>query len=244
MVEAMSDNELRPAARDLLDVARAARTPSDQHRERAYQALVAGLGGTAAVGTAKVAAAAGKVVAKSTFAWLKWALPAALVASAGAGTYVWSSRGPAPPASPVSNVAPQAPPVAPVASPAAGIEEPAAVPPSALPDAEIKPPPAALPSPKPSARASSDALVQELSLLHEALAASRSGNAARALELAREHARQYPASRLGIERSAIEVRSLCSLGRPAEARKVADRLRARAPSSPVSAALKDTCVGK
>ena len=102
----------------------------------------------------------------------------------------------------------------------------------------------AQPAPKAAGKPSADALVQELSLLHEALAASRSGTAARALTLAREHARQYPGSRLGIERSAIEVRSLCSLGRPAEARKVADRLRARAPSSPVSAALKDTCVGK
>jgi hypothetical protein len=233
MVETMSDNELRPAARDLLDVARTARTPSDQHRERAYQALVAGLGGTAAVGTAKVAAAA----AKSTFAWLKWALPAALAMSVGAGAYVWSSREPAPPA----QVAPKAPPAAPVALPAPIDAAPAIPQPSAVPDAEIKP---AQPMPKASAKPSGDALVQELSLLHEALAASRSGNAARALTLAREHARQYPASRLGIERSAIEVRSLCSLGRPAEARKVADRLRARAPSSPVSAALKDTCVGK
>jgi hypothetical protein len=80
--------------------------------------------------------------------------------------------------------------------------------------------------------------------LHEALAASRSGNAARALELAREHAKRYPSSRLGLERSAIEVRSLCSLGRAAEARKIADRLRAQAPSSPLIASLKDTCVGK
>lgn len=240
MVETMSDNELRPAARDLLDVARTARTPSDRHRERAYQALVAGLGGTAAVGTAKVASAAAKVAAKSSFAWLKWALPAALVMSAGAGSYVWSSRQPAPPA-PAPNVAPKALPIAPVAEPAPVAEEPAAALPSVLPDAEIKPTPGL---PKAPAKPSGDALVQELSLLHEALAASRSGNAARALTLAREHARQYPASRLGIERSAIEVRSLCSLGRPAEARKVADRLRARAPSSPVSAALKDTCVGK
>lgn len=240
MVETMSDNELRPAARSLLDVARAARTPSDQHRERAYQALLAGLGGTAAVGTAKVASAAAKVAAKSSFAWLKWALPAALVVSAGAGSYVWSSRQPAPPA-PAPKVAPKALPIAPVAEPAPVAQEPAAALPGVLPGAEVKPTPGL---PKASAKPSGDALVQELSLLHEALAASRSGNAARALELAREHARQYPASRLGIERSAIEVRSLCSLGRPAEARKVADRLRARAPSSPVSAALKDTCVGK
>jgi hypothetical protein len=94
--------------------------------------------------------------------------------------------------------------------------------------------------PKPS----SDDLAQELSLLHQALAASRSGNAASALTLAQQHAQRYPNSRLRNERDAIEVRSLCSLGRGAEAKKIAERLRARAPNSPVSAALQDTCVGK
>ena len=237
MVETMSDNELRPAALRVVEVARRARTPNDAHRQRAYQALVAGLGGTAAVGTAKVAAAAGKVVAKSAFAWLKWAIPAALVVSGGAGTYVWSSREHAAPA-PVASPAP-----APVVTAPTPPSEEVAVPeaPRALPEASAKP--ARLP-PKAGAKPSGDALVQEISLLHEALAASRSGNAARALQLAREHAKRYPGSRLGIERSAIEVRSLCSLGRAAEARKVADRLRAQAPSSPLIASLQDTCVGK
>lgn len=236
MVEAMSDNELRPAARSVVDVARQARTPSDQHRERAYQALVAGLGGTAAVGTAKVAAAAGKVALKGAFAWMKWLIPAALAVSGGAGAYVWSRSGPASP--PPAHVAPPGPvrvEVPPQVEPAAEI-------PSALPNASAKPV-ATLPQ-KASIKPSGDALVQELSLLHEALAASRSGNAARALELAREHAKRYPSSRLGIERSSIEVRSLCSLGRASEARKVAERLRSLAPNSPVTASLKDTCVGK
>ena len=231
----MSDNELRSAARNVVDMARSARTPSDQHRDRAYQALVAGLGGTAAVGTTKVAAAAAKVALKGTFAWLKWAIPAAALAS-GAGGYVWYSRQPAPP---VSHVAPPRPAAQP--APAAPVVAPTA-PPSVSAAAEISPP---LAQPlKAAPKPSGDALVQELSLLHQALAASGSGNAARALELAREHAKRYPSSRLSVERSAIEVRSLCSLGRPAEARKVADRLRSQAPSSPVSAALKDTCVGK
>jgi hypothetical protein len=236
MVETMSDNELRPAARSVVEIARNARTPSDAHRERAYQALLAGLGGSAAVGTTKLAAAA----AKGTFAWLKWALPTALIASAGAGGYAWSSRAsarapvplqaaPSAAAAPVAIVtAPRTPSPSSNASPEPSAQQPVPMPPSLR------------PAPKPSA----DALVQELSLLHQALAASRSGNASRALELSREHAQRYPSSRLGVERSAIEVRSLCSLGRPAEARKVAERLRSQAPSSPVSAALKDTCVGK
>jgi len=235
----MSDNELRPAARSVVDIARQARTPSDQHRERAYQALVAGLGGTAAVGTAKVAAAAGKVALKGTFAWLKWAIPAALAVSGGAGAYLWSTSGPA--SAPPAHLAPRAP--APVDAPAQAA--PAPVAPevsSALPEASAKP--AAASTQKAGSKPGADALVQELSLLHEALAASRSGNAARALELSREHAKRYPGSRLGTERSSIEVRSLCSLGRASEARKVAERLRSQAPSSPVTASLKDTCVGK
>ena len=124
---------------------------------------------------------------------------------------------------------------------APSIEQPPPTSASAVP--QLSPSPPSQP-PKAAPKPSGDALVQEISLLHQALAASGSGNAARALELAREHAQRYPNSRLSVERSAIEVRSLCSLGRPAEARKVADRLRAQAPSSPVSAALKDTCVGK
>jgi len=238
----MSDNELRSAARNVVDTARSARTPSDEHRDRAYRALVAGLGGTAAVGTTKVAAATAKVALKGTFAWLKWAIPAAVLAS-GAGGYAWYTRTPVA-TPPNAHVAPPAPALVP-APPApvigASVEPPAPPSVSALPEAS-----AATPSPqlKPAPKPSGDALVQEISLLHQALAASSSGNAARALELAREHAQRYPNSRLGVERSAIEVRSLCSLGRPTEARKVADRLRAQAPSSPVSAALKDTCVGK
>jgi hypothetical protein len=236
MVETMSDNELRPAARSVVDIARTARTPNDAHRERAYQALLAGLGGTAAVGTTKVAAAAAKVAAKGTLAWLKWAGPAALIASVGAGGYVLSSR---------ESV--RAPGPAQVATPAPVVGASSAQSPvpsaNAEPEASAKPTPLT-PPPKPGPKPSAEALVQELSLLHQALAASRSGNASRALELSREHAQRYPNSRLGIERSAIEVRSLCSLGRPAEARKVAERLRSQAPSSPVSAALKDTCVGK
>ncbi len=235
----MSDNELRSAARNVVDIARSARTPNDRHRDRAYQALVAGLGGTVAVGTTKVASAAAKVALKGTFAWLKWAIPAAVLAS-GAGGYVWYSRAAvatSPTAHAPTVVAPA--PVAPVVAP--NVEQAAPPSPSVVSEAS-----SAAPSPqvKPAPRPSGDALVQEISLLHQALAASSSGNAARALELAREHAQRYPKSRLSVERSAIEVRSLCSLGRPAEARKVADRLRSQAPSSPVSAALKDTCVGK
>jgi hypothetical protein len=237
--ETMSESELGKASRQVIDIAREARTPSDAHRDRAYQALLAGLSGGAAVGLASAAKAAGGTVVKSSLWWLKWALPAVVAASAGLGAYAGSARGPS--AAParengafVGPTKPLTPSVAPTPRPSPTLEPP---PSAALssPAAGVKPP--AL---KPAA----NDLVQELSLLHQALAASRAGNAAQALELSRQHARRFPDSRLASERSAIEVRSLCSLGRTAEARKVAERLRSRAAGSPVIAALADTCVGK
>jgi hypothetical protein len=226
----MSTEDLRPSARQVVDVARRARTPSDAQRDRAYQALMAGLSGGAAVGTAKV-------VGKSALLWLKWAIPATLVV-ASAGTYAWRAhRSPAP----LASVAVAVPPPAPVAAPLAPLADS-----SATVAVDETPTPSALPPAKAqnALKPSSDDLVQELSLLHQALAASRSGNAASALDLARQHAQRYPNSRLRNERDAIEVRSLCALGRASDAKKIADRLRARAPSSPVSAALQDSCVGK
>ena len=227
-----SEEELPPEAREVIDVARRARTPNDAQRDRSYAALLAGLAGGGALGTAKVAG-------KATLIWLKWLVPTALVAAAGAGTYAWHTlHQPSVVASAHTVQQPARPPLA--------VPTTVAPPESSAPlVASDAPAPSAAPSvkqalPKPS----SDDLVQELSLLHQALAASRSGNAASALDLARQHAQRYPNSRLRNECDAIEVRSLCSLGRAPEAKKIADRMRARAPNSPVSAALQDTCVGK
>ena len=237
----MIADELRPQGREILDIAHRARTPRDEDRDRIYRALMAGLGGSAAVGTSKVATAAAKIAAKSSLAWLKWALSFALLSSASVGTYAWIARRnmasiSAP--SVLEATAPQAPPVTmpPAAEPAYDPTLPAPATSREL---------AAIRSPKsPPAKMAGDDLGQELSLLHQAHAQWRSGNAAHALELAREHARRYPGSQLKFERNALEVRALCDLGREAEARKIADQLRLQAPSSPMSAALKDSCVGK
>ncbi len=234
----MNEDDLSPEARQLVDLARGSRTPSDEQRERAFQMLMAGLGAPGAAAAGKLGAA--KVAGKSSLLWLKWALPALLLATVGVGAYVFHKppAASAPLTAPSVSVAPPAEPMAPMAAPSAeAAVEPA---PSAAPDLSAAPPPKAPSIGKPS----SDDLVAELTLLHQALAESRSGNAARALELARQHAQRYPNSRLRIERDAIEVRSLCSLGRAAEARKIADRLKAQAPNSPVSASLQETCVGK
>jgi hypothetical protein len=114
------------------------------------------------------------------------------------------------------------------------------------PPAPVAPPKTTIARPKTQTAAppTSDELAQELALLHRAHAEWRSGNAEHALDLAHEHARRYPNSQLRFERNALEVRALCALGREPEARKTADQLRAQAPNSPVTAALKDSCVGK
>jgi hypothetical protein len=221
-------------------MARRARTPSDEDRERVHRALVASLGSAAAVGAAKAAAAS--IAPKASLGWLKWALAAAVLSSASLGTYVWSAKrhviGASTP--PAAEIAPQAPPPSAVPSSLAP-SQPAPSEPTLAP-APVAP--AKGPTPRPKPESSGDALAQELSLLHQAHAELRSGNAGRALSLAREHAHRYASSQLRFERNALEVRALCALGREAEARKAADQLRSQAPNSPVSAALKETCVGK
>ncbi|HEX3775335.1 MAG TPA: hypothetical protein VHV51_12775 [Polyangiaceae bacterium] len=239
----MNDTELRPVARDLLETARLAQTPNAAQRERAYQALMAGLGG-GSIGGLKASSATNMASTASSI-WLKWAAIAAILGAVG-GTAIGAKH---------RHTAALLPTVAPTATGSAAadtelnapnIDAPDAIPLPAAPSISAAPS-ASSPAPAKSASATnpaSDDLAGDVSLLHQALAASHAGNAAHALELAQKHARLYPNSRLGVERSAIEVRSLCALGRAAEARKLAARLRAQAPNSPVRAALEETCVGR
>jgi hypothetical protein len=243
----VSADDLRPPGREILDIARRARTPSNEDRERVHRALVASLGGAAAVGAAKVASAAASMAPKASLGWLKWAVPVALLSSASIGTYVWSVKRHVPPpvsTAPALENATQEP--SPAPSPTVALSEPSPFAEPAPAPATVTPPKGATTRPPTKAQTESggDALAQELSLLHQAHAEWRSGNAAHALALAREHAHRFPNSQLRFERNALEVRALCALGREAEARKAADQLRSQAPNSPVSAALKDTCVGK
>ncbi len=239
----MSGNELRPVARELVDGARIAQTPSAAHRERAYQALLVGLSGAAGA-SAIGAENATKIGAKSGFVWLKWALPTAVLAGASLAVYLAhkpprtaavllpSVVASTPTAADVTSA--DAPPLVASASPTVALQASAALARNPVPVVKAAS----------SAKPASGDLEQELSLLHQALAESHSGNAAGALALAQQHARQYPNSKLSVERDAIEVRSLCTLGRSAEAHQLADRLRTQAPGSPVRAALEETCVGK
>jgi len=235
----MNAHELRSGAREIVDRGRAAQTPSDAQRERAYHALMAGIAGGGALGAAKAAVA--KSAGGTAISGLKWFLVSAGVVALGAAGYSVSSHRYAP--------APQdAPPVLAsfgVASPA----PPVTIAPTVSATSSNSAAPSAWSAPvsaskAPPPKTNNGDLSDELALLHRALGAFRSGDPGLALALAQEHAKKFPSSRLGVERDAIEVRSLCSLGRAAEAHRLADRLQAQAPSSPVRAALEETCVGK
>jgi len=92
-----------------------------------------------------------------------------------------------------------------------------------------------------SSAASAAELARERSLLQRAHVAYRAGKPARALELAREHGRQFPYSDRTVEERTLEVLSLCALGRTSEASAVAGRLRAASGSATLSG-LDGSCV--
>ena len=230
----MSTDDLRPQAREIIDIARRARTPTTEDHDRIYQTLMAGLAGGAVVGASSAAAATAKVVGKSSLLWLKWALPAALLSSGVVGTYAYRSTHHQEPPESQSIAAPVPVQSSKPVDPPAVVEVTTPVPePSFRAEAHAR----AQPSPK----ASDDELAADVALLHEALSEWRAGHATRALQLSREHARRFPSSQVRSERSALQVRALCALGRDVEARKIADQLRTQAPGSPATAALKDTC---
>jgi len=90
------DFEMNGEERRVVELARQARTPGDADKRRVRAALAAAIGGAAA-GVASTTAVAS--VAKGAGIWVgtRVLMAAALLVSAGAGTYYWarSSRGPA-----------------------------------------------------------------------------------------------------------------------------------------------------
>jgi alpha-D-ribose 1-methylphosphonate 5-triphosphate synthase subunit PhnH len=78
-------------------------------------------------------------------------------------------------------------------------------------------------------------LESETRLVGAGVAALHAGDAARALTLLDQHAREYPHGILAEERAAERVAALCALGRAAEARQAAAaflRDHVRSPLSP------------
>jgi hypothetical protein len=239
------DDQMNPEARRMIDQVRLARTPSADDKERIRKALALGLAVTAASVPATAAGAAATATkvgagagagAAGLASGLKVAVTVAVVASLGAGTY-WMTR-PTPMTKPAVATRVAEPVVAP---------EPAAV---AVPEAvvaapAVAPPPAAIVNDAPvsSGRAGRDPLVAELVLLQKAQKAWSRGNAARALELAQQHARRYPRSVLAMERDALRVFALCALGQTAQARPLAGAILKRAPGSPLRTSVEESCGG-
>lgn len=85
--------------------------------------------------------------------------------------------------------------------------------------------------PTPPQPAGPSALSRETKLLGEIKAALDSGSAAKALELAKVHARDFPKGAFANERQVARARALCALGRKDSARKLADRFVAAHPKS-------------
>lgn len=74
-------------------------------------------------------------------------------------------------------------------------------------------------------------LTAELTVLRQARAALRAGQAERALSLVATHRARYPDSAFDQERRLTKITALCALGRPQEAQRAADAFRRRFPSS-------------
>jgi hypothetical protein len=109
--------------------------------------------------------------------------------------------------------------------------------------ARAAPAPEPAPSSSPSPAAPADALAEETRLLRDADAATRAGDATRALALLAEHARRFPRGALAEERDAETVLALCAAGRTEDARAAARRFLAARPGSALAGRVRSSCGG-
>jgi hypothetical protein len=233
--------DLDPEARRVLELARAARTPSIEDRDRVEKRLALALSMAAVAAPATAVAAktiAGSGLAKGAtgFAAIKWLMGGGALLAAAVGGYVSLARPVAPHAAKPAKVAqhveaPAVEPELPVAEPALAAAEEA--------PSEASPVPAR--AERKRARAKRDPLAAELTLLHRAQTAWRGGEAASALGLLREHQQRFPRSDLALERDALQVLTLCELGQKAQATRIAQKLITRAPSSPLRTSIEESC---
>jgi hypothetical protein len=227
------NDDLNPDARQLVELARKARTPGAQDKLRIAERLAVPLAAGATAGTvAATAKATGGLLSVGT------KLAAVLAVSAAATGVVMTLRSqPAPPpisqpaVKPARVVAPSAPP----------ISETSAAPERA--------PSAPTPPHKPTAGAPHSAkpgseLAEEAVLLHQAQAAWRAGQSAQALQLASQHAQRFPRSQLANERDVLRVLSLCKLGQTQAAKQVGARLLSKAKGSPWYQSVAESCAAK
>jgi hypothetical protein len=171
----------------------------------------------AAVVVPSTAAATAATVVKAglgRIGWLGWSASGAVAASGVAAAVLLSEPAPAPPVTPPPRVAPQsvAPAPKPVAPPA--VEEA----PAELPSAEKRP------------VKDAPATWDEPQLIERARRALAS-DPRRALQLAQEHQRRFPAGALGVERDVIVLEALARTGQTSEALRRARAFEARYPKS-------------
>lgn len=253
---------MSPDAERLVELARHGDGPTAEDRARVRRGIATALAaatsvvgaGTAAAKTGAVVAAAGakSIAGGSTVAagtvtvgkvasWLGVGMAAGL---AGALT-VSAVTTPSKPSAPVAAVAPrvQNAPASPKATrlpltvrQAAAQEAPAE--PESSPAAVAHPQQRSAPI---APRLLPSALAEETELLEQAQSALARGDAAAALRLLERHERRFPAGALSEERLAGRVLALCQLGRVADARRSAERLRAVAPQSPLWPRLRQAC---
>lgn len=88
-----------------------------------------------------------------------------------------------------------------------------------------------------------DPLVRETELLRQAEASLRTDDAAGALDVLAEHAREFPRSRLAVERGALRVIALCRSGKQAQGRGEAVVLERHAASRPYRERIRRACEG-
>jgi len=230
----MSD-DLNPDARQLVDLARQARTPGDADKRRIAERLAVPLAAGAAVGGATAAAKAAGAQAAGASLFASWGVKLATLVVVGAtATALVVSRGSSSSGSRATKPAPMsAPSPAPQVAPTPPVAEPAPVSPDALPEQAAQPvaPPRSVAAVAPHVP-KADELMEEAALLHQAQSAWRAGQIAKALELANQHARRFPRSQLANERDVLRVLSLCKLGQTASAKQVGARLLRSAKGSP------------
>jgi predicted lipid-binding transport protein (Tim44 family) len=233
-------NELNPDTRRLVDLAREARTPDEDDKLRVARRLAVPLAASAALGTA-----VGGAKASTTLLGSLGAKIAAVVALGAVGTAVVGSQPgseqPSPAAAP-SATSQKAPPAPEAVEPAPRAPEAPAVtdPPS---EPRAAPKPNAAPSGVHGSKPTDD-LAQEAALLHQAQAAWRAGQSARALELANQHAARFPRSQLANERDVLRVLSLCKLGQVQAAKQVGARLLRTAKGSPWYQSVAGSCAAE
>jgi hypothetical protein len=245
-----------PESRRVLDLARAARTPSQANKAAVERRLATALGVWAGAGAATAAAASSSTLGASKLGASKLAASGALkwwlggVALLGAGaTYVALSAAPA--RESVGVVQKRVPPAAIETVSAQPMQAAPAVAKSAPVPAEqtsevqarsARPMPArALARNERPRAAAHTAKAGELDLLHRAQAAWRAGQPRNALGLLDQHRKRFPRSALRVERDGLRALTLCELGRSSEARELARQVLAREPRSPLRAALEQSC---